>query len=212
MGRPGTELSFEVNPEAMQIEEQGVCVVQRNLAGDLKKSTLKVSAPMVKVNSSFLSKAQRDQFNSLVGISDTFLSFQTRDDWQQVNDLATVLTSTTLQLSNSSALRLSKILVDTGYPGIITINSVTIPPFTGFGQGNFGADGFGGAGSYSAGTITYNDSTMVVTVQNALPFGFAGIYVTYTYKGWLVNMEKFGHTSKGGWLDRFQYDFQLVGA
>lgn len=211
-GRPGQEYLFEINPEAMQIEESGIVVLQRNLIGDLKKSTLRVSAPIIKVNSSFLSKLQRDQFNSLVAVTDTFLSFQTRDDWTQYKDLATILDLTHLRLQYSSALRLSNVLVGMGFSSVITILGVS---FTFAGGGNFGGGGFGGGGfggTFDPGAISYNDQTYVVTITNPLPSLGLNVYVDYTYVGWLVNMEKFSHSAKGGWLDRFNYDFVLTGA
>src|SRR5260221_10877423 len=123
LGRPLNEILFDVNPAAMDITESPIVVLHRNLAGDLKKSYLKVSAPTIKVNSTFLTKAQRDQFASLVGVADTFLSFQTRDDWQVVNELVTVVDSLHVKLANSSATRLSAALVQLGGSSIITIQT-----------------------------------------------------------------------------------------
>ncbi len=211
LGRPGQEYSFEINPEGMQIQEGGLSVIQRNLSGDLKKSTLKVSVPTIKINSSFLSLAQRNQFVSLVGVSDTFLSFQTRDDWQQVNDYATVIDTLHLQLQNSSALRLSKVLVAAGYPSIITINTVSVNLSQDYGIGGFGGGGYG-VGDFDPGAISYNDATYIITMSNPIPDVSNLIYVTYTYTGWLVNLENLGHAAQGGWVDRFTYDFQLTGA
>jgi len=215
LGRPGGEYSFEISPEGMDIEEAGVVVLQRNLAGDLKKSTLKTSAPIIKVNSSFLSLTQRNQFASLVGIADTFLSFKTRNDWQVVDELVTILSSTTLQLANTSATRLSAVLVGMDFPSVITIVTpfkFGIGPGSTFGSGGFGEGEFGGGGeTFDPGVITYNDVTRVITMTNALSDITAPLFLSYTYTGWLVNLERLTHRAQGGWLDRFQYDFQLTG-
>ena len=212
LGRPGAEYSFEINPEAMAIDEAGVVVLQRNLNGDLKKSTLKINTPSIKINSSFLSFQQRNQFNSLIGVADTFLSFQTRTDWTQYNDLAQVIDTTHFKLTNSSALRLSKALVQLGFSSIITITGISISPANGaaWEQGAWGA--FPWMGTYNPGTITYNDLTYIVTVQNPIPDLTYAVFITYTYTGWLVNMQKMNSQYQGGWLDRAKYDFQLEGA
>lgn len=218
LGRPGNEYTFEVNPEAMDLDPQNVEVLQRNLAGDLKQSIMKVMAPQIKIKSSFLSKTQRDQFASLAGVADTFLSFQTRDDWQQVNELVTIQDLLHVQIANTSASRLSAALVQLGLSSIITINT----PFnisnvgTPFGQGPFGGGPFGGAGgspgSFDPGVVSYNDATRVITMTNPLPSTNRSLYVSYTYKGWYVKMKGFPHSAKGGWLDRFTYDVTLEGA
>lgn len=214
LGRPGFEYAFTstTQPAAMTIDEAGIVVTQRNIAGDLKKSTLKVSCPTIKVSSTFLPIADRNILNSMVGIADTFLSFQTRDDWQQILDAATVINPTTLQLQNASSLKLSQALVAAGQPSIITINSI-ITGYAGFG---YGLGGFGEGGydtsNFNPGTITYNDLTKQVTFTNPLPDPTLPVFVTYTYKGWLVNLEKFTPQYQGGWVDRATYDFQLIGA
>ncbi len=213
LGRPCNEYSFEVNPEAMSIEETGVFVVQRNLAGDLKKSVLKASAPLIKVNSSYLSLAQRNQFASLVGIGDTFLSFRTRDDWQVTDESVTILSTTSIQLNNTSMSRLSAALVSAGCASIITILTPwTLSTGYYYGAGGFGYGGYGGPVTFDPGTVTYDDATRIATFTNALADDISTVLVSYTYTGWLVNMEQLGHKAQGGWMDRFTYDFQLTGA
>lgn len=213
LGRPGAEYLFEVNPAAMDIEEVGVVIRQANIAGDLKKSTIKASAPIIRVNSNYLTLAQRNKFASLVSVSDTFLSFQTRDDWQQTDERVTIIDATHLRLQNSSATRLSAVLVGLGLPSVITIQTPFNIGFagTGFGDGGFGFGGFDGA-PFDPGAITYDDVTRIITMSNPLADLSRLVFVTYTYKGWLVDMERLGHKAQGGWLDRFTYDFQLMGA
>ena len=213
LGRPGNEFLFEINPEGMDISESAVVVTQRNLAGDLKKSVIKTSCPTIKINSSFLSLAQRNQFNSLVGISDTFLSFQTRNDWQVVNELVTIIDTLHLQISNSSAARLSATLVALGQPSIITIGT----PFTlalgaAWGGGIWGGGVWGGSSGFNPGPVTYTDATRIITMTNPLPNLNNSVYVSYVYTGWLVSLETLGSKYKGGWIDRATYDITLQGA
>jgi hypothetical protein len=197
LGRPGLEFSFDFNPEAMTIDEGPLAVYHRNLAGDMKKSVIKNIIPVIKINSSFLTLAQRNQFASLAAISDTFLSFQTRDDWQVIAERNLPSDTTHVTIQNNSITRLSAALVAAGASGIITINSVTTAPYTGT---NYFTGG------------SYADATRIVTLGSALSSSTNPVYVTYTYKGWLVNMEKLSHAINGGWVDRFTYDFVLTGA
>lgn len=216
LGRPGSEITFDVNPAAMRISEQGVVVRQRNLAGDRKKSVLKKSAPTIQIDSTYLTKTQRDQIASMVGISNTFLSFKTRDDWKVWWEYVDVLTTTSVRLKNSSASRLSAVLVGLGLPSQITI----VTPFqyepTGglpLGEGGFGEGGLGyPPESFDPGTVSYDDLTRIVSFSNPLPDALHPVYVSYTHEGWLVDLETGDFQAAGGWIDRFQYSLQLVGA
>lgn len=218
LGRPGLEKVFDVNPEALQIQESGVIVRQRNLAGDLSKAVLKTSAPIIRLNSSYLTLAQRNQFSSLVGISDQLLSFKTRDDWEVVDELVTLLTPTTLKISNSSATRLSKVLTSLGYDSVITIETpfklgISAGSLWGEPPMDLGEGGFGSGGEpFDPGAVTYDDATRIVTFTNPITDPSQQVLVSYLYKGWLVDVDAFNHNAQGGWLDRFTYDFQLVGA
>jgi hypothetical protein len=193
LGRPGSEYTFEINPQGMQIDDSAIVVRQRNLAGDLKKSTLKTSLPTIRINSDYLTLAQRNQFHSLIGIADTFLSFKTRDDWTQYTDKASVVTTSQFKLNNSSALRLSKELTALGLTSTVAISTVT------------------SYAGYSTGAITYSDASFNVNVANAVNTTTAAVYVTYTYNGWLVDMQKISTSYRGGSGDYSSYDFELTG-
>lgn len=214
-GRPGSEYTFEVPPEGMSIAPAPVKSLQRNIAGDYKKSVLKTDCPNIKINSSFLSLNQRNQFASLMGVSDTFLSFICRNDWQQVNDLASIIDLNHLQLNNSSALKLSQAYVLNGLASLITINTpFNVAQNPAYGLGPFGAGPFGigsGGTTFDPGAITYNDLTEVITTTNPLPSLNVSVFVTYTYPGWLVEPESMDVKYKGGWIDRGTYDISLVG-
>lgn len=214
LGRPGQEYTFEVPPSAMSIDPNAITSVQRNLGGGLRKATISPMAPLIKVNSNFLSLTQRNQFASLLGVADTFLSFQCRDDWQQVNELVSVIDSTHFLLTQNSALRLSQALVQLGFASIITINGIQVTGANGggWGQGAYGSFPWGFNPGFDPGAITYNDLTFTVTITNPIPDVTAAIYFTYTYTGWLVDMQKLNTKYQGGWLDRATYDFELIGA
>ncbi len=213
LGRPGMEITFTLPPEAIDILEAPVASVQRNLAGDLKKSVIKASAPTIRINSRILSPSQRNQLSSLARIQDTFLSFQCRDDWQVYQELVTVIDSTHFKLANASALRLSALLVELGGDSIITIQTPfsSIAGGEAYGGGPFGGGAYGG-GSYDPGAVTYDDATRIITATNALADLNAAVYVSYLYKGWLVNMKQFSAKSGGAHADIFSYDVELNGA
>lgn len=213
LGRPGGEIAFELPPEAIEVQEMPIASVQKNLAGDLKKSVIKASAPTIRINSKRLSPAQRNQFASMAAIRDTFLSFQTRDDWQVYQELVTIIDSTHVRIANTSATRLSAILVALGGDSIITIDADTIG--IGFGGGAYGSGPYGGGfggGIFDPGEVTYDDATRIVTFENAIEDLESAIYLTYTYTGWLVNMRQFNSKAGGSFADIFQYDIELNGA
>ena len=194
LGRPGSEYTFELRPEGMRITDAGIVVRQRNLAGDLKKSTLKVSTPTIQINSNYLGFTQASQFRSLVGVSDTFLSFQTRDDWTQYDERASIITTSKFRLNNSSALLLSKTLVDLSLSSSVAISTVT-------------SDEAG----WSSGAVTWSGSSFNINVANAVATTSASIFVTYIYTGWLVEMKSISTVYRGGWADQSNYDFELTG-
>ena len=215
LGRPGYEIPFEVNPMAISFDEGSINVQQRNLAGDLKKSVFKSFVPMVKISSDYMTLNQRNQFSFLSGISDTFLSFQTRSDWQIVDEVNLPTSTLSVPLQNNSITKLSTLLDSLGFPGIITVNAVYTSPSPwlnfGYGQFGYGQDGYGGIQliNYFTGGI-YTDSTKTITLGSALPTTNQ-VYVTYTYKGWLVNIDKISYSIQAGWIDRFKYDYSLIG-
>lgn len=198
LGRPGYEFLFSANPESIDITEAPVAAERRNLAGDLKRSVLKTSAPVVRIASSYLTKGDRDTLASLVGVTDTFLSFQTRDDWAMLLEQNTPSTVSTVVIQNTSASRLAAALVAAGFSSSITITGVFDNP------SGTGTNYFTG-GSYAAATRT-------VTLGTPLSGTTSPCYVSYTYTGWLMTIRQLHHVGKGGWVDRFQYDFELAGA
>jgi len=213
LGRPGYELEFTVPPEAISIDEQPVFVLHTNLYGYKKKSVINQSMPVIRISSKYLTIGQRNSLASLAMIDDTFLSFQARDDFQVVSMKVTPSTSNQVILPPLSCLRLSEKLVEAGASSIITINSVyaVANPVAGgaYGDGGYGDGGYAGP-NYSDGG-SYDDLTRTITLGSALS-STDPVYVTFTYKGWLVNMDKFGCSSRGEYIDWFQYDIQLTGA
>jgi len=198
LGRPGFEYAFDINPEALDIVEQPIDVITRNVAGHLKRSIIKTSAVSIKLSLSFLLKTQRDQFASLAGISDTFLSFKTRDDWKMLAEYNIPASTTSVIIQQTSATKLSQALVAAGAAASITIDGVFLNP-AGTGT-NYWTGG------------SYNSSTFTITLGTPLPIATPAVFVSYTYTGWLVMMKSLSHKIQGGWVDRFQYDFELTGA
>ena len=198
LGRPGFEYAFDINPEALDIVEQPIDVITRNVAGHLKRSIIKTSAVSIKLSSSFLLKTQRDQFASLAGISDTFLSFKTRDDWKMLFERNLPVDANTVLVQQTSATKLSQALVAAGAAASITIDGVFLNP------AGTGTNYFTGG--------SYNSANFTITLGTTLPTSTAPVFVNYTYTGWLVMMKSLNHKIQGGWVDRFQYDFELTGA
>jgi hypothetical protein len=203
LGRPGYEMQFDVPAEAMGIDYSDIKVLQTNLAGDLKKSIIKTDVPTIRMSSSFLTLAQRNQLASLRHNSDTFFSFRCRDDWQVYYEPATIIDTTHVQLANTSATKLSALLISLGFSSIITVQT----PF-------YQILPIGGAGgtTFNPGAVTYADATRIITLTNALPGTTSPIYVSYVYTGWLVELNSIAPNNKGGWLDRSTYDIEMVGA
>lgn len=213
LGRPGSEVLLDVNPAAMEINEAPIAIRHRNLNGNLLKSVINSSVPTIRIRSSYLTKAQRDQLASLAMIDDTFLSFQTRDDWQVIAQRITPLTTTQVILPLNCITRLSALLVGAALTGTITIAAVSAVPNPTAGgtydSGGYGSGGYAGPDYFVGGS--YNDVTRVITLGSPLS-SLNPVYVSYTYKGWLVDMANFPHKGQGGWTDRFTYDVELIGA
>lgn len=199
LGRPGYEYAFSVNPGTVDIDEAPIAAVNRLLNGDLKKGILKASAPSIRIASNFLPLAERDKLASVMGLTDTLLSFQVRDDWTRYLEYNLSATTTTVQLQNSSMARLDAALTGLGKSALIQILGVFANP-----------DG-SGTNYYSVGS-TYSGSNRTVTVATAFPSANTGVYVSYTYKGWLVDMTKNTSKAQAGFVDTFGYDIQLDGA
>ena len=198
LGRPGYEISFDLNPAAMDLDEGPIDAVYRNVAGDLKRSIIKASAPTIRIQSNYLLKAQRDQFAALTAVDDTFLSFLTRDDWAVLLERNLPLTTNTVQVRNSSATKLDQALLAVPTTGHITITGVFDNP-----AGT-------GTNYYSGGS--YDGASRTITLGTPLGGTTNPCYVSYTYKGWLVAMRRLPQRFAGGWVDRSTYDIELVGA
>jgi hypothetical protein len=194
LGRPGYENSFDVNPNKVMIDESQIVATNRVLSGHARKWVFRTNFPTISLDSSFFTEAQKDIMASLLTVTDTFLSFQVRDDlkiWGEAN----IPTSTsTVLLQENSATLLSTALVAAGFSSIITVTGVyTTPPVNGVNSGS---------NYYSGGS--YSDATRTVTLGSVLP-GTSQVYCNYTYKGWLVNMEKINHTATGGNVDTLSF-------
>lgn len=196
LGRPGYELSFDVNPASLSLDEGQIAAFDRTLAGIGKKWVFNTYIPTIKISSDWFPIATRNQFVSLLSVTDTFLSFQTRDDWQMQLEINPILSASTVSVQTNSATRLSAALVAAGFSSVVTIVGVFDNP------AGTGTNYFTGG--------SYNDQSYVVTLgTNFATQQYA--YVTYTYKGWLVDLQKVSTKAMGGKSDLLSYDYQLVG-
>lgn len=200
LGRPANEISFDVNPMAMSIEEAQIAAVNRVLSGRRKKWVFCTSVPTIKINSDWFPKTQRDLFASLLSVTDTPLSFQCRNDWTMNAEVDTATGLNTVLIQQNSATRLSAALVDAGGSSVITITGVFTALTGGVGSGT----------NYFTGG-SYSDATYTITTGGGLP-SVGPVFVTYTYKGWLVQLEKIKYDAAGGRVDLMKYDYQLIGA
>ena len=196
LGIPGEEVSFELNPAAMSLTEGPVMVINENLSADILKDIPKNYRPTAQINSNYLTLTQKNQFINLACLPQ-FLSFQYRDDNSFVEqDTPDSLSAVTLR-GNSITL-LDKALNDIGGAANITITGV----YTKF--------GLTGTNYYSGGS--YDRDTRAITLGAPLATAQYGVFVAYTYLGWLCNIRAINTTAQGGWVDRFQYDFSIEGA
>ena len=199
LGLPGSEITFELNPRQMPIEEGPLKLTMRNLAGDLKKSVVKKYVPMsIRINSNILTLVQKQQFLYLLTFTD-FLSFQVRNAGFTMleRDLATDTTHVTI--FNNSITLLDQKLVAGSFTANITITGVFDNPAL-TGTNYYTA---GGGGSYDA-------NTRIVTLGTALP-GVQNCYVQYSYLGWLVDPQPITSIAIGGQVDIHSYDWELIG-
>lgn len=194
LGVPGSEITFDLNPAAMNSTEGPVSVVNENLAANLRKDIVKTFRPRATINSNYLTLAQRQQFLSLTCLPD-FLSFQTRDDWSFMERDTPDSTSEVTIRSNSITL-LDKALNDVSAGVNLTITGV------------FTDIGMAGTNYYTGGS--YDRATRIISLGVALP-DTDDVYVAYTYKGWLANVRALNFVSQGGWVDKIQYDFEIEG-
>ena len=200
LGRPGSEYEFTTpgNPMAMTIDEQNIRVLQTNIEGDLKKSTIKIHVPTIRINSEFLPFAERNKLASLFNITDSFLSFQVRDNYSMINEKATPASTGTVYIANSSILQLEKALAAAGAAGHITITAV------------FGNLAGTGTNYYTGGSFA--SATGLITLGTPVADASLPVYITYTYKGWLVEIDTMSDGIRGGCVDLHNYDMTLRGA
>lgn len=198
LGRPGYEVAFDVPPAGMQIQRAQIASTKRVLSGRLKKRTFRTDFPTITLNGTFYTAEQQDRMASLLTVTDSFLSFMVRDGFTtylEQNFPANVGTTVTLQ--ENSATLLSAALVAASAAGSITIIGVYDNP--------------AGTGTNYFTSGSYADATRIITLGTPL-LTAAACYVTYQYKGWLVNMSELGVQAQGGWVDVMPYNgWALVG-
>jgi hypothetical protein len=195
LGIPGSEYSFELNPQSLSSTEGPIVIINENLAADLRKDVVKNYRPTFQVNSNYLTIPQKQQFVALAGLP-SFLSFQTRDsDWTFMEQDAPDDT-THVTIRNNSITKLDKALNDVSAAANLTITGI------------FRTAALTGTNYFTGGS--YNRATRKITLGSALP-DTNDVFVQYSYLGCLVNMQAINTTAQGGKVDIHSYDFQLEG-
>jgi hypothetical protein len=195
LGVVGAEYTFDLNPASMVETSGPVQILNENLAGDYRKDIVKNYRPSVQINSNYLTLTQRQQFISLLGLP-VMLGFQTRDDW-------TFFEQDTPDTVNQVTIRSNSI---TSYDvALAAISGTQILTITGV----FTTAALTGTNYYTGGS--YNHTTRAITLGTPLASATTDIFVQYTYKGFYVTGNPLSSTAQGGWVDKFQYDFELLG-
>ena len=195
LGVPGSEYTFDVNPQALNMEEGPVSVINENLAGDLRKDNFKNYRPRFRLNSNYLTLAQKQQFVSMAGLP-VFLSFQARDNDWTFFEQDTPDDVNTVTLRSNSITLLDKALNDISGSANLTIVGV------------YRTMALTGTNYYSGGS--YARSTRVITLGTPLP-DTNDCFVLYSFLGCLVNLRSINTTARGGLVDIHGYDFELEG-
>lgn len=193
LGRPGAEQVFDYNAMQMDITESQVAASNRVLSGRLKKRVFRTTFPIITLQADYFTVAQRNLMASLLGVTDTFLSFIVRDsaDLKMTLEQNYPTDAFSVPLAQNSATLLSAALVAAGVAASISILGVYDNP--------------SGTGTeYYAGG-SYNSATYTVTLGTPLIVGGAPAYITYGYSGWLVEMNTIGYTASGGRIDAMTY-------
>lgn len=190
-------IELEVNPMAMSFDFGLIKLTQRNLLGDLKKSIIKNTVPLVRINANYLTIEQLNIFNGFLGYPSGFFAFITRDDWSMTLQKTMSTSVSTVPIPQSSITKLDAARVALGAGGLITPTGV------------FENAGGTGTNFYTSGA--YDDDTQTIILGSNLSSSVREVWITYTYTGWLVDIDKISASIQAGWLDRFSYDFVLTG-
>lgn len=187
LGRPGAELTFDLNPNEVEIRPAQIAAKKRTLSGRLKKWVFRTSFPTIVLSSDYFSIDSYNAMQSLLSVTDTMLSFKLRNgDLKTSLEICYQTDQNTVPIRENSAVLLSAALVAAGQASIITINGVYDNP------AGTGTNYFTG-GSYA-------DASYTITLGTPLVYT-TPVYVTYSYSGWLVEMSEIGAKFMGGHVD-----------
>jgi hypothetical protein len=191
LGRPGNEITFDINPNTLEIRPAQIAATARTLSGHLRKWVFRTNYPTITMNSDWFTVADYNAMQSLLAITDTMLSFKIRDgDLQTIAEICYQTDQNTVPIRENSQTLLSAALVAAGAAGSLTINRVNDNPTDAY--ANTGTDYYAG-GSYA-------DATGIITLGTPLLLS-TPVYVTYSYTGYLVSMEEIGAQFIGGQVD-----------
>lgn len=157
LGASGQELGLTMKVQSVTFDEKNVEQTQRNIAGDLKRTFLKVDVPVIAV--SFLG-ASNDVHSRLKGM------FQRK---QILNLKAHTALGVRDQLERSTST--TKVtLTNTGASGISIV-------------GVFLSSDFNKSGTNYFTSGSYNSTTREITLGSALPGANTDVIVDYNYTG-----------------------------
>jgi len=187
LGRPGYELTFDINPRQFEIRSTQIAARKRTISGHLKKWVYRTSFPTLTLQSEYFTFSEYCRMQSLLAVTDTMLSFKVRNgDLQTSLEICYPDSATALPIRENSAVLLSAALVAAGAAGSVSIDGIYDNP------AGTGTNYYTG-GSYADATYTITPGTPLDTSNPH--------YVTYSYSGWLVSMEEIGAQFIGGQVD-----------
>lgn len=191
LGRPGYETAFDLNPATLRIENAQITAKNRVLSGHMRKWVFRTEFPTITLDGTFFTMAQKDLMESMLTISDTFLSFRVTDGFTRTGEINYPDNSgTTVTIQENSATLLSAAMVAAGAAPTVTISGV------------FDNVALTGANYWTGGS--YADATRTITLGTPVLSSIA-VYVTYQYTGWLVNMDRLNWSAQGGFVDVTKY-------
>lgn len=192
LGRPGSELAFDLNPNQVRVDNSQIVAKNRVLSGKLRKWVFRTEFPTISIDGRFMTMDQKDLFDSLLAITDTMLSFRVRTGGftRTGEKNSSSNGGTTVVIQENSATLLSAALIFVGSASSVVITGV------------FDNKNLTGTNYYTGGS--YADASRTITLGTPLPTSDP-CYVTYTYTGWLVNMERLSWQAIGGHVDVTDY-------
>jgi hypothetical protein len=210
LGRPGFEYAFSANPDDLEADFERQSAEQRTLTGRLKERVFRPWTPTVRLTREWFPKTDLDHIASLLTVTDTFLSFIPRtSDWNILLEPDLALTTTTVQVQESSATLLSAVYAAGGLAGLGTpTRRAERSRWTGSTSTRWQ-----GTNYYTAGAGgSYADATRTITLGSAPSRRFSrSTSATRFPAGW-CGIKKIGTSIRAGaWTCSVLRTYELVG-